>query len=316
MPVRKIYSIASDGYISTNKALWVTARNSATGTAVSNEISSSQGIRVQKSGDRFHIYRSFFSFDSSIIKYKPNTLNLIIKGTGNTVGNIIAVKGSQSFPLDNGDFSALHFNEEYSNRISTWTTGSNTIPLNDVAKKHAHSYDIFKVVLIEFFHDYNNSPPLDLDNDASGVVYSEFTGTSYDPYIEYEYSANAENKEKFLNAHLLSGSKETDGTAQKAAVDKNGVDYNLGSNASGNVFTDKNGKVLKQNNVVKFTPSFLRFTPGNWQMFPSASAGRTEGDGEVVLVNDTYGWNFKFDSAKHKNFTTSSFIEFVDDGPT
>ena len=126
----------------------------------------------------------------------------------------------------------------------------------------------------------------------------------------------AERKQKHLRELKVSGSKTELNAAQIAAIDKNGKDYNLGSNVSDNVLSDKNGKTLKQNNVIKFTPTFLRFQPGNWQIFPSASAGRTEGDGEVVLVNDTYGWNFKFDSAKHKNFTTSSFIEFVDDGPT
>ena len=124
-----------------------------------------------------------------------------------------------------------------------------------------------------------------------------------------------QKKLRYLNSHLISGSKTTAGTAQKAAVDKQGFRYKLGGAAPDNIFTDKNGKVLKQNNVVKFTPAFFRFQPGNWQIFPSASAGRSEGDGEIVLVNETSGWNFTFDSAKHKNFVSSSFIEFVDDGP-
>jgi hypothetical protein len=90
----------------------------------------------------------------------------------------------------------------------------------------------------------------------------------------------------------------------------------LGGAASDNHFTDKNGKVLKQNNVVKFTPNFFKYVPGNWQIYPSASAGRSEGDGEIVLVNDTNGWNFRFDASKYKNFVSASFIEFVNDGPT
>ena len=125
----------------------------------------------------------------------------------------------------------------------------------------------------------------------------------------------SQKKLRHLNSQLTSGSKTVAGTAQKAAVDKQGFRYNLGGAGSDNHFTDKNGKVLKQNNVVKFTPNFLKYVPGNWQMFPSASAGRSQGDGEIVLVNDTNGWNFKFDSAKHKNFISASFIEFVDDGP-
>ena len=125
----------------------------------------------------------------------------------------------------------------------------------------------------------------------------------------------SQKKLRHLKSILLSGSKTTPTTAQKAAVDKQGFRYKLGGADSDNHFTDKNGKVLKQNNVVKFTPNFLKYVPGNWQMFPSASAGRSQGDGEIVLVNDTNGWNFKFDSAKHKNFISASFIEFVDDGP-
>ena len=126
----------------------------------------------------------------------------------------------------------------------------------------------------------------------------------------------SQKKQRYLNTRLVSGSKDTAGTAQKAAVDKLGFRYNVGgSNVASNVFSDRNGKVLKQNNVVKFTPSFLGNASGNWQIFPSASVGRTNGDGEITLVNEN-GWNFTFDSAKHKNFISASFIEFVEDGPT
>jgi len=125
----------------------------------------------------------------------------------------------------------------------------------------------------------------------------------------------SQKKSRYLDSLLVSGSKSSLKTAQKAAVDKQGFRYKLGGAGSDNHFTDKNGKVLKQNNVVKFTPAFFRFQSGNWQMYPSASAGRSDGDGEIVLVNDTNGWNFKFDSAKHKNLASASFIEFVNDGP-
>ena len=122
--------------------------------------------------------------------------------------------------------------------------------------------------------------------------------------------------QKYLDRNLSSGSKTTTGTAQKAAVDKQGFRYTLGgSNSTSNILSDKNGKRLKQNNVVKFTPNFFKYVPGNWQIYPSASAGRSDGDGEIVLVNDTNGWNFTFDSAKHKNFISASFMEFVEDGP-
>lgn len=127
----------------------------------------------------------------------------------------------------------------------------------------------------------------------------------------------AEIKQQHLLAAKVSGSSAAINAAQKAAIDKNGKNYKIGSNASDNLFTDKNGKVLKQNNVIKFTPAFFGHTnaTGSWQVFPSASAGRTEGDGEIVLVHDTFNWNFKFDAAKHKNFISASFIEFVEDGP-
>ena len=126
----------------------------------------------------------------------------------------------------------------------------------------------------------------------------------------------AEQKQKYLRELKISGSKVTLNAAQKAAIDKQGHLYKLGSNDSNNIISDKNGKAIKQNNVVKFTPSFLGSLPGNWQIFPSASAGRTEGDGEVVLVNDTNGWNVRIDFAKHKNLLSCSFMEFVSDGPT
>ena len=127
---------------------------------------------------------------------------------------------------------------------------------------------------------------------------------------------NLQKSIKYLQGYKVSGSKSTVETAQKAAVDKQGWKYRVGGAGSNNLFRDRNGKILKQNNVVKFTPSFLGNAPGNWQIFSSASKGRSTGDGEITLVNNTNGWNFTFDSAKHKNFISASFIEFVDDGPT
>ena len=70
------------------------------------------------------------------------------------------------------------------------------------------------------------------------------------------------------------------------------------------------------NDVVKFIPAFLKFVPGNWQIFPSASIGRSQGDGEVVLVNSKWNWNIAYDSKDHKNLISSSFIEYIEDGPT
>ena len=125
-----------------------------------------------------------------------------------------------------------------------------------------------------------------------------------------------QKKQRYLNTTKLSGSKNTVGTAQYEAASKRGSRYNVGSNDRDNFFTDKNGKVLKQNNVIKFNSSFLGGAPGNWQIFPSASSGRSIGVGEITLVNETNGWNFSFDARKHKNFISASFIEFVDDGPT
>ena len=128
-------------------------------------------------------------------------------------------------------------------------------------------------------------------------------------------STLSDRKQKHLNAVKISGSISTVTSAQKVAVDKQGHLYKYGSNHISNKFTDKNGKSIKQNNVVKWTPAFFRFVTGDWQIFPSASSGRNTGDGEITLVNDTNGWNFTFDSAKHKNFVSASFIEFVEDGP-
>ena len=125
-----------------------------------------------------------------------------------------------------------------------------------------------------------------------------------------------ERRTDFILRAKVSGSLVTYKTAQKAAVDNQGSLYKMGgSNDVSNVFSDKNGKSIKMNDVVKFVPAFLKFVPGNWQIFPSASSGRSQGDGEVVLVNSNWNWNIGYDSKDHKNLISSSFIEFVDDGP-
>ena len=329
-----VYSSANDGYVykyvTTN---WADCRDATDGTGSSRTVSSlTQGVRVHKTAHpRYYIYRSFFQFDTSGITDTPTSLTLNIRGATNTTGDVIAIKADHDIFLSTNDFDNVDFSTPYSMEKSTWAIAVNTITLNEDARNDARDLDLLRVAVVNYDYDYLDVEPGDTTNYANGMSYSEMLGTSKDPYIEYELPLLPLTLHEIKALHIarmkVSGSLSVPGTAQKITKDKQGRRYTIGgpdiwkgSNLGATThqsesFSDINGKQLKQNNVVKFTPSFLKFVPGNWQIFPSASSGRNTGDGEITLVNDTNGWNFTFDSAEHKNFVSASFIEFVDDGP-
>ena len=90
-----------------------------------------------------------------------------------------------------------------------------------------------------------------------------------------------------------------------AAAAKSGQNYN--------VVRDKTGTMIKGNDKIKFTLGFFGHSTasGSWQLFPSASAGESEGD-RYTMVHSSNGWNFSFDKSKWPvTMTSASFMEIL-----
>ena len=90
-----------------------------------------------------------------------------------------------------------------------------------------------------------------------------------------------------------------------AAAAKNGQNYN--------VVKDSSGTMIKGNDRIKFSLGFFGHSSasGSWQIFPSASAGRSEGE-QYTMVHSSNGWNFSFDKSKWPvTMTSASFMEIL-----
>ena len=143
-----------------------------------------------------YVHRSFFSFDTSGISVTPASAYLNIHGYSNGTADLFVVRGTQERANDGDDFDSISGwsagvdNEgnvtKYSSEITTWDTADyNTITLNAPALGFMSSLDIFSVCLIESVHDLRNVEPTANADFESGCYFTDESGTSKDPYIDY-----------------------------------------------------------------------------------------------------------------------------------
>ena len=204
-----VYAHTNDGYITRfNQSSWSNARASTTGTAAnSTGTSSSVGISATKQaarggGSSFHIYRSFFFFDTSGITGDVSEATLKIYGATFTTGDVIAVKSNSDIEtLASADFgSIVGWNTttdgsgggdiesnvtKYSAEISTWGSGYQDIALNATALANMRDDDKVYICLLNPDYDLRDVEPTGYSDNRCGLYYTNYTGTSRDPYIDY-----------------------------------------------------------------------------------------------------------------------------------
>ena len=170
-----------------------------------------QGVRAAYNAvsNAIFLFRAFFEF--SVPEDAPSnisSLTLNIKGKGsNNNSDVIVVQGTQD-PTTDGDgtdYNATVFNAftghgsgwddsdvvEYSSEVTSWSNSDyNTITLNATARAAFTPGQIFKVALINHDYDYLDVNPSSVSGfDESIDFHLQGSGTSQDPYIEYEAAA-------------------------------------------------------------------------------------------------------------------------------
>ena len=168
-----------------------------------------EGVRVAyvTANNSIHLYRAFFEF--SVPEDAPaniSSLTLNIKGKGsNNNSDVIVVQGIQDISTDGDGSNYNHtiFNAftghgsgwtstdvvEYSDEVTSWDNSAyNTITLNSTARAAFTPGQIFKVALINHDYDYSDVNPSGVVSgvDESIDFHLQGSGTSQDPYIEYE----------------------------------------------------------------------------------------------------------------------------------
>jgi hypothetical protein len=209
-----IYANLQDGYVArVNQSTWSNARANSSGTTASaTSPGFFQGIggfaqSGRGGGSVYTIYRSFMPFDTSGISANVDSATLKIRGFSQSGGDVIAVKASSNIStLTTADFEEIEGWDssgtdgsgggdmessvtKYSNEITTWSTsGYNDITLNAQALADMKNNDNLYIALINFDYDLKDVAPTDATG-RNGLYYANNTGTSLDPYIDYDLAA-------------------------------------------------------------------------------------------------------------------------------
>ena len=208
-----ITSHTDDGYIyKIYSGSWSTARDAASGTYQGGLSGSSLSVQASVAtarggGTSYRIYRSFFKFDTSGVTSTVASATLKITGNSTTTADVIALKCPHDFGFANADFdnitgwttgssdgSGAGDNEsnvtKYSAEISTWSTsGYNDITLNAQALADMRDDDTVYICLLNNGYDMKDIAPTDWTAHRNGLYYTDYTGTSRDPYLDYELAA-------------------------------------------------------------------------------------------------------------------------------
>jgi hypothetical protein len=225
-----IYADSSDGWVrSFGQSTWVNARTGAGGLSFTSTASSGfAGISAYKTASRgggssYHVYRSFLSFDTSGISTDVSSASLEIYGSSQSSGDLITVKSNSDIEsLGTADFDAIEGwssgigltngsgagdNEsnvtKYSSEVTTWSaTSYNTITLNAQALADMRDDNKIYIALINYDYDLKDVAPTGYSDNRNGITYTEYTGTSRDPYIDYTLAPVATDNSVFFGTNF------------------------------------------------------------------------------------------------------------------
>jgi hypothetical protein len=184
------YSSVADGEVYQGGTDWSAARSAASGFDLdSSSVFRSAAMVAEKSGSNYIIHRSFFYFDTSAIEGSISQVIEKLFRYGSITGNVIAILGMQSDPLILDDFDQFGsdiFGEQ------EWSGGYDYKSINfdsegiDAIQKGGTTLICNK----EYDHDFLDSPPGDGLSFGGGCYFSDYSGTTYDPYLQISLSGS------------------------------------------------------------------------------------------------------------------------------
>mgnify|MGYP003135427286 CR=1 FL=1 len=220
-----IYSGNNDGYVlAFSSSSWVNLKNLTTGTASSASLTyyifaaQSSKLPTRGGGSIWVNARSFFEFDTSSITETPTAATLNIRGITNTAADFFVIASNQGGTLGTGDYDAMvlsgipsgpdgsgagsieSYVTKYSDEVTTWTTGFNSIALNSTALSQIASASTFRVMCMESVHDMRDIEPS--THNRTGMYYADFSGTSNDPYLNITEATTATDNATFFGCNF------------------------------------------------------------------------------------------------------------------
>lgn len=209
-----LYGNASDGIVySSTESVWANARDDSSGTVTAttntanNSFTAAARYASRGGGSTYRIYRSFIWFDTSGITGTVSAATIKVHGFSANNGSVIAVKstafgGDGSASLAAGDLDAITGYSAgsslagnatvYGPQIltSSWSTsGYNDFTGTSDLRADMQNNNAVIICFMDYTNDYLNSAPGSTGVLNCGAYYTDNTGTSKDPYIEYTVSA-------------------------------------------------------------------------------------------------------------------------------
>ena len=226
-----LYSNNADGYIrSSNVGTWAGARDDSTGgtPSISNttygSFTEASRFGSRGGGNTYRITRSFMYFDTSGITGNLSVATIKIRGYNGNDGSVIAVKstafgGDGGTALAAGDLNAItgySLGNSLAGRATIYgpqilTSSWDTSDYNDFTgtsdlKTDMKNEDVVIICFMDYTHDYLFSTPTSDSTVNIGAYYTNYTGTSRDPYIEYQLGySNAVNGVTAVNIGKING---------------------------------------------------------------------------------------------------------------
>lgn len=221
-----LYSNNDDGLIDSSTTTWAGARDDTSGaTPVTGGTSTTTFTAVNKfsgrgGGSTFKVSRSFMYFDTSGITSTVSSAVIKVYGVNSNDGSVIAVKstafgGDGGTALAAGDIdaitgwttgaSAAGNVTDYSSAITTtsWSTsGYNSLPSTSDLRADMKNNNVVVICFMDYTNDYLNSEPSSTGTLNVGAYYTNYTGTSRDPYIEYVTAGYANTVNGVASANI------------------------------------------------------------------------------------------------------------------
>ena len=193
-----VYKFSTDTWANNRKATSGTL-NTTSSYYVQNSHTSGRG------GDTYQIGRYFLEFDTSNINNTLSHASLNIYGNSLGTLDVILLKSDQTGAISTADYNNIDgaafplgvsngagagtMNIAavtiYANEVTTWSTsGYNDITLNAQALADMRDDSTVYIALVNFDYDLKDVEPTDATG-RNGLYYTNYTGTSRDPYIDY-----------------------------------------------------------------------------------------------------------------------------------
>jgi hypothetical protein len=173
------YGSTGDGYVVNYNASWSTCRAQTSGDAYNTSATSSIYSQAAYKPSEYHIYRSFYFFDTSALVATPISATLNLRGMAGTSDDIYVHQATVSSITGVDDFDC--FSGSHWGTSSDWYAAYNVITLNSTGISGINISGQTNICCLADI-DEENLDPVSVGDSICGNYYAE--DATYKPYLD------------------------------------------------------------------------------------------------------------------------------------